>query len=183
MLNNRKFTQEKREFIVQPRIDGKNITKEDMKLEQVKNQIDNYFDNITPEELLETSLKYGFTIAKDPLENQNSYITFEEFMQDETKGHIEVCRVIHASRIPKKDKLIYLILQTKNGLRSAVTNLGSDYEPDHFKGQNFGFVMNLLPSKIAKVTSEAMITCDIINDKPILQILNYLPVGTVIKQK
>jgi methionine--tRNA ligase beta chain len=67
-------------------------------------------------------------------------------------------RVNSAERIPKKDKLIHLVVDTYFGKKNIVTNLGSHYEPSDFLGKTFMFIVNMPPVKMGGVLSEAMIT-------------------------
>ena len=87
-------------------------------------------------------------------------IEFSEFLEIESKLEIRIGQVVAAERVAKSDKLLKLNVIfgiNEQDEYTVVTNLGSIFEPDAFVGVNFPFVMNLKPSKMMGITSEAMI--------------------------
>ncbi len=82
---------------------------------------------------------------------------------------IRVCRVIEAVRVPKKDKLIQMTVNTGIDSRTSITNLGDKFEPEDFIGKKLAFVVNLEPSKIGGIMSEAMIFISETSGVPNLQ--------------
>lgn len=86
-------------------------------------------------------------------------INFSEYLKIEENLDVRVGKVISATRIPKKDKLLLLEVSFQNNdvLVSAVTNLGGTYEPQYFEGKSFPFIVNLEPSIIGGIESEVMI--------------------------
>jgi methionine--tRNA ligase beta chain len=79
---------------------------------------------------------------------------------------IRACKVIDAERVPKKDRLIVLKVETEFDERQVVTNLGQDYDVEDFKGKIMWFILNLKPAKIAGIISEGMIVISTIDNKP-----------------
>lgn len=80
-------------------------------------------------------------------------ITFETFLSLD----IRVCEIIEASRIPKTDKLLKLLINTGVDERECITNLGEHFEPEVFIGKKLPFILNLEPTVIKKVESRAMV--------------------------
>lgn len=85
-------------------------------------------------------------------------ITFEEFLEIESKLEIKVGQIVEASRIPKSDKMLKLVVAfSDSDFRTVVTNIGSNYEPDILINMLLPFITNLKPAKIMGIVSEAMI--------------------------
>ncbi len=92
-------------------------------------------------------------------------ITFEEFLDIESKLDIRIGIINGAVRVPKSYG-IELRVQFEDidedgnefdFEKTAFTNLGKDFEPNHLIGIQCPFIMNLKPSVIKGVTSEVMI--------------------------
>lgn len=87
-------------------------------------------------------------------------IKFFEFLEVQKKLDIRMGQVVDCVRIPKKDKLLQLTVIFGNGdedVKTSVTSLGEFFEPDNFLNEFFPFIINLTPTKIGGVISEAMI--------------------------
>lgn len=87
-------------------------------------------------------------------------ISFSEFLEISEKLEIKIGEVVDAQRIPKKDKLITLIVSFSDDEKDnkiVVTNLGEFFNEEHFLNKKFPFITNLAPSKIGGVVSQAMI--------------------------
>lgn len=87
-------------------------------------------------------------------------ITFEEFLELEKKLEIRIGQIVVAERIPKSKKLLKLTVifgETESDVRTVVTNLGDKFEPEAFLMLNMPFIMNLTPSTMMGVQSQAMI--------------------------
>lgn len=91
----------------------------------------------------------------EPVEisNLKDEIEFSDLM----KIDIRVCKVIKAEKVAGKDRLLLLQIDTGLDERQVVTNIGNVYKPEDLQGNNFAFVLNLKPAKIAKIDSYAMI--------------------------
>lgn len=138
-----------------------------MKLEQVKKDIDKYFDNITNLEFYDLILKYG-------LNKDQTYIKFDEVM----KVQKEVCKVLHVERVKKSNKLLKMIIQTSDDIRIVLTNLGEIFDIDYFTDNNFVFTLNIEPNKIMGIPSNGMICAFEKSDGSIIPLKVDLPVGT-----
>ena len=87
-------------------------------------------------------------------------IEFSEFLEIEKKLDIRIGQVLDAERVPKSNKLLKLTVNFNfpdEELKTVVTNLGGEFEPEHFEGYKFPFIVNLKPSKMMGIVSEAMI--------------------------
>lgn len=85
-------------------------------------------------------------------------IEFAEFLEIEKKLEITIGQIENAERIPKSTKLIKLSVRFGNeDIKTVVTNLGADLEPEDFEGLVLPFITNLAPSTMMGVVSEAMI--------------------------
>jgi methionyl-tRNA synthetase len=88
-------------------------------------------------------------------------ISFDEYLEIESKLEIRIGTVIEAERIPKSKKLLKLTVAfgptVTDNLKIVVTNLGEQNEPEFFEGLNLPFIMNLAPTPMMGVMSEAMI--------------------------
>jgi methionyl-tRNA synthetase len=104
-------------------------------------------------------------------------IDFKEFLEIEKKLEIRVGYIITAERIPKSDKLLKLNVSFADGdSKTVVTNIGNKIEPEELFGISCPFIMNLTPSKMMGIISEAMIVVgETTNGK--IEIRNY-SIGT-----
>ncbi|TXG80791.1 MAG: hypothetical protein E6R13_07485 [Spirochaetes bacterium] len=87
-------------------------------------------------------------------------ISFDEFLEIESKLDIRIGKVTAAERVPKSDKLLKLTVIFgihEEDEKTVVTNLGANFNPEVFIGLQAPFIMNLKPSKMMGITSEAMI--------------------------
>jgi len=88
-------------------------------------------------------------------------ITYDEFLEIESKLEIRIGSVVAAERIPKSNKLLKLSVsfgpQITDNIKTVVTNLGDKHEPEFFVDLHLPFVVNLEPSKMMGVESQAMI--------------------------
>jgi methionyl-tRNA synthetase len=101
-------------------------------------------------------------------------ISYGEFLEIAKKLNIKYGQVVSAERIPKSDKLLKLVVifgSEEADEKIVVTNLGEIFEPSAFEGLVLPFVMNLLPSKMMGVTSQAMIMVPKIGD--VIELNNY----------
>lgn len=88
-------------------------------------------------------------------------ISFDEFMEIQAKLEIRIGCIIAAERIPKSKKLLKLTVafgpSISDNLKTIVTNLGEHNLPEFFEGLHLPFIMNLAPSVMMGVESQAMI--------------------------
>ena len=84
-------------------------------------------------------------------------ISFDQFLVLEKQLSIKIGKVTDAELVPKSYGL-KLIVDFGNGdMRTVFTNLGKTHTPLDFVGGFFPFVINLAPTEIKGVKSEAMI--------------------------
>ena len=85
-------------------------------------------------------------------------ITFNEFLEIETKLEIKIGTILTVETVPKSDKI--LKLQVSFGgddIRTVVTNIGNRVNIENLPMKTLPFITNLEPAKIMGVMSEAMI--------------------------
>lgn len=105
-------------------------------------------------------------------------IEFTEFMEIANKLEIKVGMIVEAKRIPKKDKLLEMVVAFgPNVKKTCVTNLGEKFEPEDFLGNKLPFIMNLQPAKMGGVESEVMLMVSQIMDEVDIDINNF-PIGS-----
>lgn len=103
-------------------------------------------------------------------------IDFKTFLEISDRLEINVGKIISASRIPKKDKLLALTVifsEDKSIMKSCVTNLGEFYEPDDFLGNKLPFIMNLEPAKMGGVLSEVMLMVSELNSATKINLTDF----------
>lgn len=76
-----------------------------MKLSDVKERIDNFFDNITPEELYKLSLRYGF---KEVKEDDDEVLDISDFENNNQMKYVVLEVVKNYSYSPKEEDEIRL---------------------------------------------------------------------------
>jgi len=85
-------------------------------------------------------------------------ITFDEFLEIETKLEIKIGRIRSIVRMSNSDKMLKLeVLFGDNDTRTVMTNIGNRVDVDNLEGAQLPFITNLEPAKIMGVMSEAMI--------------------------
>ncbi|MDW7986411.1 MAG: methionine--tRNA ligase [Nitrososphaerota archaeon] len=70
---------------------------------------------------------------------------------------LRIGRVIAAEKVKGTDRLIKMVVDFGGLKKQAVAGLGHIYEPEHFVGRLYAFVLNLKPRKIRGEISECMI--------------------------
>lgn len=95
-------------------------------------------------------------------------ISFEEFMKASNKLDIRIGQVVSAERVPKSTKMLKLqVIFGEEDELTVVTNIGDKFEPDDLLALTFPFVVNLTPSKIMGILSQAMIVVNHFTDDEI----------------
>jgi methionine--tRNA ligase beta chain len=85
---------------------------------------------------------------------QKPIITFDNVMSIQ----IETCQIISCQRVEKTKNLLQMIVIDKNNKQySAITNIGSQFEPEQLLNKIYPFVLNMEPAIIRGIKSEAMI--------------------------
>lgn len=106
---------------------------------------------------------------------QKPHISFDDYL----KLDIRICHVVAAEHVPKTDKLLKLTINTGTEERTAVTNLGSKYEPEYFVDQFLPFLLNLEPVTIKGIESRAMIIAAS-NENNVELLKTIAPIGSVV---
>jgi len=85
-------------------------------------------------------------------------ITFDEFLEIETKLEIRIGFIRSVERVPKSDKMLKMEVSFgDDDRRTVMTNIGNRVDIDKLEGLQLPFITNLEPVKIMGVISEAMI--------------------------
>ena len=86
-------------------------------------------------------------------------ITFDEFLEIETKLEIRVGEIRSVERVPKSDKMLKLTVSFgDDDERTVLTNIGNRIEDiDMLVNMILPFITNLEPAKMMGIMSEAMI--------------------------
>lgn len=84
-------------------------------------------------------------------------ITFDEFLEIESKLEIKIGLITGAERVPKSYGLKLTVEFGSDDVRTVFTNLGKTYEPETLIGLTIPFITNLTPTTIKGVESQAMI--------------------------
>lgn len=104
-------------------------------------------------------------------------ISFDEFIEIESKLEIKIGQIKSAERVPKSYGLKLTVDFGNEDVRTVFTNLGKTHEPEQLIDLTMPFITNLEPSIIKGVESQAMIMVGEINDK--IQVgLDFIGIGT-----
>lgn len=90
--------------------------------------------------------------------------------------NIRIGRVVKAERVAGTDRLIKLQVDFGEMRKQAVTGLGHIYEPEHFVGKLYAFVVNLKPKKIKGALSECMILAATAGEDEIAPLIPEKPI-------
>jgi methionyl-tRNA synthetase len=108
-------------------------------------------------------------------------IEFSEFLEIEKKLDIRIGQIVAAERVPKSDKLLKLTVIfgiDDEDERTVVTNIGATVDPDDLLALTMPFIVNLKPSKMMGITSEAMIVVGNGLEGQMQVGLDYFGIGT-----
>ena len=105
----------------------------------------------------------------------------EEISIDEfSKIHLRVVRVISAEPVPKTEKLLKLTVDLGDEQREIVSGIAKHYDPADLVGKNVVMVINLKPAKIRGIVSHGMVLAASKGDD--LQVLSVdMPVGSTVR--
>ena len=95
------------------------------------------------------------SVKTGPLEHSpvKSKISYEDY----EKLDIRICKITSVQKVENKDRLYKLSIDTGFELRVAVSSIADKFKPEELQDQNFPFILNLEPRKIAGIESHAMI--------------------------
>lgn len=91
-------------------------------------------------------------------------ITFNEFLEIETKLEIKFGTILTVENVPKSDKMLKLQVSFGDDVRTVMTNIGNRVNIEKLPMTKLPFITNLEPAKIMGVMSEAMIMVGENND-------------------
>lgn len=80
-------------------------------------------------------------------------ITFDEF----AKMDLRVGLVLEASRVPKSDKLLQLLVDLGMEKRTIVAGIGKSYDPESLINKKIVVIANLAPRKLMGIESRGMV--------------------------
>lgn len=89
-----------------------------------------------------------------------SEVDFSDFQRLD----IRIGRIVSAERVEGATKLLKLLVDFGGYRKQSIAGLGHIYEPEHFIGKQFAFVVNLKPKKIRGITSECMMLAAVIDE-------------------
>ena len=103
-------------------------------------------------------------------------ITIDEF----SKIHLRVVKILSAEKIPETDKLLKLRVDLGSEEREIVSGISQHYTPEQLVGQTVVMVVNLKPTKIRGILSQGMVLAASKGDR--LKLLGIdMPVGSHIR--
>lgn len=103
-------------------------------------------------------------------------ISMEEF----SKIHLRVVKVLEAEPVPNTDKLLKLTVDLGDEQREIVSGIAKHYEPSELIGKNVVMVINLKPTKIRGILSQGMVLAASKDDD--LKLLSVdMPVGSKVR--
>ena len=93
---------------------------------------------------------------------------------------IRICTIIGCSRIPKKDRLLHLTINTGTEERQCVTNLGAQFEPIDLIDKSMPFILNLEPVTMAGILSTAMVIAVTDEEKKYTLLETFTKPGSIV---
>ena len=103
-------------------------------------------------------------------------ITIDEF----SKIHLRVVKILSAEKVPETDKLLKLRVDLGSEEREIVSGISQHYTPEQLIGKTVVMVVNLKPTKIRGILSQGMVLAASQGDQ--LKLLGVdMPVGSQIR--
>ena len=93
-------------------------------------------------------------------------VDFSEF----ERLDIRVGRIVSAERVEGARKLLKFIVDFGEFRRQSLAGLGHIYDPEHFAGKQYVFIVNLKPRKIRGIVSECMILAAVSDEELVVPI-------------
>lgn len=107
-------------------------------------------------------------------------VTEEISIEDFSKVHLRVVKVLAAEKVKKADRLLMLTVDLGDEQRTIISGIAEHYTPEELIGKNVVMVINLKPAKIRGVVSKGMVLAASIDDK--LKVIEVdMPVGSKVK--
>lgn len=105
-------------------------------------------------------------------------ITFEEFLDIESKLEIKIGQITEAETVPKSYGLKLSVDFGNGDIRTVFTNIGKTHQSEQLIGLTMPFITNLAPTVIKGVESQAMIMVGVGSEGQHQIGLNYFGIGT-----
>lgn len=105
-------------------------------------------------------------------------ITFDEFLEIDSKLEIMIGQITQAELVPKSYGLKLTVDFGGEDVRTVFTNIGKSFTPDQLLGLTLPFITNLAPSVIKGVNSQAMIMIGIGPNGQEQVGLDFIGIGT-----
>ena len=107
---------------------------------------------------------------------ESAEITIDEF----SKIHLRVVKILSAEKVPETDKLLKLRVDLGSEEREIVSGISQHYTPEQLIGKTVVMVVNLKPTKIRGILSQGMVLAASQGDQ--LKLLGVdMPVGSQIR--
>lgn len=107
---------------------------------------------------------------------ESAEITIDEF----SKIHLRVVKILSAEKVPEADKLLKLRVDLGSEEREIVSGISQHYTPEQLIGKTVVMVVNLKPTKIRGILSQGMVLAASQGDQ--LKLLGVdMPVGSQIR--
>jgi len=84
---------------------------------------------------------------------------------------IRIGRVISAERVEGSAKLLKMLVDFGEFRKQTIAGLGHIYNPEHFVGRQFAFIVNLKPKKIRGVVSECMMLAAVADENNVAPLI------------
>jgi len=84
---------------------------------------------------------------------------------------IRIGRVISAERVEGSAKLLKMLVDFGEFRKQTIAGLGHIYDPEHFVGRQFAFIVNLKPKKIRGVVSECMMLAAVADENNVAPLI------------
>jgi methionyl-tRNA synthetase len=102
---------------------------------------------------IETRIKAAEAAEKGETKMDEEIISFDYFK----KLDIRAGQILKCEPVPKKDKLLKIEVDIGSEVRTMITGLADQYEPEELEGITALFLVNLEPKKIGGIESKGMI--------------------------
>ena len=107
---------------------------------------------------------------------ESAEITIDEF----SKIHLRVVKILSAEKVPETDKLLKLRVDLGSEEREIVSGISQHYTPEQLIGKTVVMVVNLKPTKIRGILSQGMVLAASQGDQ--LKLLGVdMPVGSQVR--
>ena len=94
-------------------------------------------------------------------------IDFSDFQ----KLDIRIGKIVSAEKVEGSAKLLKFVVDFGEYRKQSVAGLGHIYNPEHFTGKQFAFVVNLKPRKIRGVMSECMMLAAVADENNVVPLV------------